>query len=125
MAAEEIAIGIRVAGEVRAGGDGLERARALTTDILRELLKRGIRSVYIEGGAVTTSRFLNEGNVDVLQVHVAPMILGSGLSSFRLPPVPDVASSLWLADHAYTPVDDGMMIVGTVAPSGGGPAGAS
>lgn len=86
-----------------------------TSAILRELLARGIRSVYIEGGALTTSRFLGEGNVDVLQVHIAPLILGSGLSSFRLPPVPDVASSLRLAYHAFTPVDDGMMIVGTVA----------
>jgi diaminohydroxyphosphoribosylaminopyrimidine deaminase / 5-amino-6-(5-phosphoribosylamino)uracil reductase len=89
-----------------------------TSDILRELLKHGIRSVYIEGGALTTSRFLGEGNVDVIQVHIAPMILGSGLSSFRLPPVPDVASSFRLADHAFTPVDDGMMIVGTVARPG-------
>jgi len=86
-----------------------------TFDILRELLKRGIRSVYIEGGALTTSRFLGEGNVDVVQIHIAPMILGSGLSSFGLPPVPDVASSFRLADHAFTPVDDGMMIVGAVA----------
>ena len=86
-----------------------------TTDVLRELLKRGIRSVYIEGGALTTSRFLGEGNVDVVQVHIAPLILGSGLSSFRLPPVPDVASSLRLASHAFVPIDDGMMIIGAVA----------
>jgi diaminohydroxyphosphoribosylaminopyrimidine deaminase/5-amino-6-(5-phosphoribosylamino)uracil reductase len=88
-----------------------------TSEILRELMARGIRSVYIEGGALTTSRFLSEGNVDVVQVHIAPVILGSGLVSFRLPPVPDVASSLRLVDHAFTPVDDGMMIVGTVAPA--------
>lgn len=90
-----------------------------TSAILRELLARGIRSVYIEGGARTASRFLGEGNVDVLQVHISPVILGSGLSSFRLPPVPDVASSLRLAYHAFTPVDDGMMIVGTLARSAG------
>jgi diaminohydroxyphosphoribosylaminopyrimidine deaminase/5-amino-6-(5-phosphoribosylamino)uracil reductase len=78
-------------------------------------MARGIRSVYIEGGALTTSRFLGEGNVDVLQVHISPLIMGSGLSSFRLPPVPDVVSSLRLAYHAFMPVDDGMMIVGTVA----------
>ncbi len=86
-----------------------------TAAILRELMARGIRSVYIEGGALTTSRFLSEGNVDVLQVHISPLILGSGLTSFRLPPVSEVASSLRLAYHAFTPVDDGMMIVGTVA----------
>lgn len=89
-----------------------------TSAILRELLARRIRSVYIEGGAVTTSLFLGEGNVDVVQVNIAPVILGSGLVSFRLPAAPDVASSLRLEDHVYTPVDDGMMIVGTVAPSG-------
>ncbi len=86
-----------------------------TSDILRELFERGIRSVYIEGGALTTSRFLGEGNVDIVQVHIAPMILGSGLTAFRLPPVPDVASSFRFSDHDFTPVDDGIMIVGTVA----------
>ncbi len=95
-----------------------------TSAILRELMARGIRSVYIEGGALTTSRFLGEGNVDVLQVHISPLILGSGLTSFQLPPVSDVGSSLRLAYHAFTPVDDGMMIVGTVArPAGPGAAG--
>lgn len=93
-----------------------------TSSILRELLARGIRSVYIEGGALTTSRFLGEGNIDVVQIHISPLILGSGLSAFRLPPVPDIASSLRLATHAFTPVDDGMMIVGTVARPAG-PAG--
>lgn len=90
-----------------------------TAAILQELLRRGIRSVYIEGGAVTTSRFIREGQVDVVQVHIAPLILGSGLVSFRLPPVADVASSLRLADPAFTPVDDGVMIVGTIAPPAG------
>ena len=90
-----------------------------TSAILRELMARGIRSVYIEGGALTTSRFLGEGNVDVLQVHISPLILGSGLTSFRLPPVPDVASSIHLAYHTFTPVDDGMMLVGTIARPGG------
>jgi diaminohydroxyphosphoribosylaminopyrimidine deaminase/5-amino-6-(5-phosphoribosylamino)uracil reductase len=90
-----------------------------TFEILRELMKRGLRSVYIEGGALTTSRFLAEGNIDVVQVHIAPMILGSGLSSFRLAPVANVASSLRLLHHAFTPVDDGMMIVGTVDRPGG------
>jgi diaminohydroxyphosphoribosylaminopyrimidine deaminase/5-amino-6-(5-phosphoribosylamino)uracil reductase len=86
-----------------------------TAAILGELLARGVHSVYIEGGALTTSRFLDEGTLDVVQVHIAPMILGSGLVSFRLPPVTDVGSSLRLAGHAFTPVDDGMMIVGAVA----------
>jgi diaminohydroxyphosphoribosylaminopyrimidine deaminase/5-amino-6-(5-phosphoribosylamino)uracil reductase len=90
-----------------------------TSEILRELLKRGIQSVYIEGGALTTSRFLGDGNIDVLQVHISPFIFGSGLSPFLLPPIRDVASSLRLADHAFTPVDDGMMIVGTPARPGG------
>ena len=90
-----------------------------TSLILRALFERGIRSVYIEGGALTTSRFLGEGNLDVLQVHISPFILGSGLSAFRLPPVRRISSSLRLADHVFTPVDDGMMIVGTVASPAG------
>jgi diaminohydroxyphosphoribosylaminopyrimidine deaminase/5-amino-6-(5-phosphoribosylamino)uracil reductase len=58
--------------------------------ILHCLAARGVRSLYLEGGATTLSSFLHAGCVDLLQVHVAPMVLGSGLPSFTLPPVDHV-----------------------------------
>lgn len=91
-----------------------------TALLLKTLYDNGILSVYIEGGAITASRFLREGTLDVLQVHIAPFILGSGIQAFRLPPVRRIRSSVKLGPHVFTPVDDGMMLIGAVdyAPPG-------
>ncbi|MBL8751960.1 MAG: RibD family protein [Planctomycetes bacterium] len=55
--------------------------------ILAELARRGVHSIYLEGGARTLSSFLTEDALDLLQVHIAPIVLGSGLTSFDLPEV--------------------------------------
>jgi diaminohydroxyphosphoribosylaminopyrimidine deaminase/5-amino-6-(5-phosphoribosylamino)uracil reductase len=55
--------------------------------ILAALAERGFRRVLIEGGANTISRFLAAKCLDRLHVMVAPIILGSGRSSFALPPI--------------------------------------
>jgi riboflavin biosynthesis pyrimidine reductase len=90
--------------------------RIATAAILAELYRNGVLSVYIEGGATTTSRFLAEGNIDVLQLHISPMIIGPGVSSFTSPSIDSVAESVRFGPHAYRPVGDGMMFVGRVAP---------
>ena len=56
-------------------------------DILATLAERGLRRILIEGGADTVSRFLAAKCLDRLHVMVAPIILGSGRSSFVLPPI--------------------------------------
>jgi diaminohydroxyphosphoribosylaminopyrimidine deaminase / 5-amino-6-(5-phosphoribosylamino)uracil reductase len=55
--------------------------------ILAALRARGVHSLYLEGGACTLSSFLQAGCLDLLQIHVAPIVLGSGLPSFQLPPL--------------------------------------
>ena len=71
--------------------------------ILAALRARGIHSIYLEGGAGILSSFLQAQAIDLLQIHIASMILGAGLPSLRLPAV----------DH----VDDGIsgLLVRTVA----------
>lgn len=58
--------------------------------ILAALAERGIHSIYLEGGATTVSSFLQADAIDLLQVHIAAMLLGSGLSGFSLPVVEHV-----------------------------------
>ena len=58
--------------------------------VLEALSERGIHSIYLEGGAKTVSSFLGASAIDILQVHIASMVLGSGLSSFSLPEVEHV-----------------------------------
>ena len=68
--------------------------------VLTALHATGIRSLYLEGGANVLSSFLHANCIDVLQVHIASMLLGSGLPSFRLPPVDHVRHGLTFAvDH--------------------------
>ena len=55
--------------------------------ILAALAECGFRRVLIEGGANTVSRFLAAHCLDRLHIMVAPIILGSGRTSFSLPPI--------------------------------------
>lgn len=55
--------------------------------ILQVLSDFGLRKVFIEGGGVTVSAFLNAGLLDRLHVMVAPMIIGSGRPAFSLPEI--------------------------------------
>jgi diaminohydroxyphosphoribosylaminopyrimidine deaminase/5-amino-6-(5-phosphoribosylamino)uracil reductase len=43
---------------------------------LRELQRRGIRSLFVEGGPTLASAFLSAGLVDELLVYLAPTLLG-------------------------------------------------
>jgi riboflavin-specific deaminase-like protein len=88
-----------------------------TGRILKELYKRGIHSVYIEGGAITVSRFLQENNLDIVQVHISPLILGPGLTGFLLPPVHKISQALRFKTLSYTLVDDGVMFTGVPMPA--------
>jgi diaminohydroxyphosphoribosylaminopyrimidine deaminase/5-amino-6-(5-phosphoribosylamino)uracil reductase len=85
-----------------------------SVQILKALYQRGIYSVYIEGGAITTSHFLRERCLDVVQLHISPMVLGSGVPAFSLPPIQRVTDSLRFVSSLYVPVDDGMMFIGSL-----------
>jgi riboflavin-specific deaminase-like protein len=62
--------------------------------VLAELRRRGLRWIFIEGGGVTVSRFLAEGQLDRLQLVLAPVLLGSGRPSLLLPEIADPARGL-------------------------------
>jgi diaminohydroxyphosphoribosylaminopyrimidine deaminase / 5-amino-6-(5-phosphoribosylamino)uracil reductase len=70
-------------------------------EIVRALAARGFRRLLIEGGANTVSRFLAAGCLDRLHVVVAPIILGSGRSSFALPPIERVDQALRAPVHVH------------------------
>jgi len=99
-----------------------QRIRALVLDringiikgseILKSLYSQGIHSVYIEGGSFTTSHFLEDESVDVLQLHVSPLMLGSGINSFNLPVIQNISSAVQFRDSKFLPVDKGIMFIG-------------
>jgi diaminohydroxyphosphoribosylaminopyrimidine deaminase / 5-amino-6-(5-phosphoribosylamino)uracil reductase len=109
-------------GAGRASSDQVQHVVLPSTDgristraILEALYRNDILSVYIEGGAITTSRFLAERNIDVLQLHISPMIIGPGVSAFGCPSIESVAESVRFGPHVYRSIGDGIMFVGRVA----------
>jgi riboflavin-specific deaminase-like protein len=54
--------------------------------VLRELRRRGCHRIFVEGGGVTVSMFLEANLLDRLQIAIAPMLIGDGRPAIRLPP---------------------------------------
>ena len=80
--------------------------------ILALLYQLGIHSVYIEGGAKTTSHFLNHNRIDILQLHIAPLLFGSGKSGITLPTIQMVQEAHQFDYFHFQPFGDSMMFTG-------------
>ncbi|GGP46275.1 bifunctional diaminohydroxyphosphoribosylaminopyrimidine deaminase/5-amino-6-(5-phosphoribosylamino)uracil reductase RibD [Saccharothrix coeruleofusca] len=52
-------------------------------DVLAELLARGVRGVFLEGGPTLAGSFIARGLVDRVVNYVAPALLGSGKSGLQ------------------------------------------
>ena len=90
----EAARGAERHGQAEIVGIEAREGRLSITALLAELARRGLGRVFIEGGGVTVSRFLQAGALTRLQVAVAPMVLGSGRPSFVLPAIETLAEAL-------------------------------
>lgn len=65
--------------EVSADGGRLD-----LEELLEQLHARGCWRVFVEGGGVTVSAFLEAGLLDRLHVAVAPLLIGNGRPAIRL-----------------------------------------
>lgn len=62
------------------------QGRPCPNAVLEALAARGLRCVFVEGGGVTVSRFIEAGRVDRLHLIVAPVLTGTGRPGLQLPP---------------------------------------
>lgn len=83
-------------------------------ELLRFLFERGIYSVYIEGGSTTTSGFMEEKATDIVQLHISPMIFGSGVNSYNLPEIASVQQAVQFDNFFFCPMGNTYMFVGTL-----------
>ena len=78
------------ANETRLGhaeGVGLDEAPGPAMGELIALLRaRGCVRIFVEGGGVTVSAFLEAGLLDRLQIAIAPLLIGDGRPAIRLAP---------------------------------------
>lgn len=66
---------------------GLDEARGPAMVQLIALLRaRGCVRIFVEGGGVTVSAFLEAGLLDRLQIAIAPLLIGDGRPAIRLAP---------------------------------------
>jgi riboflavin-specific deaminase-like protein len=81
IAPDESHMGCAVIAAIDEGAPGDEAAQAL-----RLLRDRGCARVFVEGGGVTVSRFLEADLLDRLQIAIAPVLIGEGRPTVRLAP---------------------------------------
>jgi diaminohydroxyphosphoribosylaminopyrimidine deaminase/5-amino-6-(5-phosphoribosylamino)uracil reductase len=81
-------------------------------EILKSLYQQNIYSIYLEGGAKTTSTFINSKAVDILQLHIAPLIFGSGKASIELPTIEAVKEAISFKEFHFLPFGDHIMFTG-------------
>lgn len=62
----------------------VEQGRIDLRELLAHLHARGCWRVFVEGGGVTVSSFLEAGLLDRLHVAVAPLLIGNGRPAIRL-----------------------------------------
>ena len=53
--------------------------------LLDALAERGLPVVFVEGGGVTVSRFVQQGCMDRLHLSIAPLVIGGGRPGLSLP----------------------------------------
>ena len=70
-----------VAGIGESAGGGIDIA-----EVGHLLHARGCRRVFVEGGGVTVSMFLQANLLDPLHVAIAPLLIGNGRPAIRLTP---------------------------------------
>ena len=62
------------------------RSDAALAEVFADLRRRGCPRIFVEGGGVTVSAFLQAGLLDRLHVAIAPLIIGDGRPAIRLAP---------------------------------------
>ena len=93
-------------GRARVIGVQEQEGRLSPRAIIDALGAEGLNRIFIEGGGMTISRFLEAGALDRLQITVAPVILGSGRPSISLPEIDTVADGLRPAMRQFRLGDD-------------------
>lgn len=82
--------------------------------LMEELYKENIYLVYIEGGGVTISGFVRSKSLNILQLHYAPILMGSGIPCITLPEISEVGHAISFVDHQMDKMEDEWMFTGVI-----------
>ncbi|MGW4469146.1 bifunctional diaminohydroxyphosphoribosylaminopyrimidine deaminase/5-amino-6-(5-phosphoribosylamino)uracil reductase RibD [Nonomuraea sp. NPDC004354] len=78
--------------------------------LLAELARRGVVSVFLEGGATLAGSFMREGLIDRVVAYLAPALLGSGGAALGQAGVRTIADTHRLVFEEVTPIGTDLRI---------------
>lgn len=84
----------------------LEAERLSLPELLSSLAVRGLRRIFVEGGGVTLSHFVQARCLDRLHVTVCPVLIGRGRPGLSLPGVERLDQALRPATRRFTLGED-------------------
>jgi diaminohydroxyphosphoribosylaminopyrimidine deaminase/5-amino-6-(5-phosphoribosylamino)uracil reductase len=84
------------------------------TDALRKLGRREISSLLLEGGPTLAGVALAAGQIDRVEIFVAPMIIGGGRAAIDGPGAASVADAARVPGMVATPVGQDVLMSGTI-----------
>jgi len=93
-------------GDAKAIGVPHDGERLLLQEVVRHLHERGLFGLFIEGGGLTVSAFLEAGLLDRLHIAIAPLIIGSGRPGITLPAIEDLSLGLRPRHRRYAMGED-------------------
>jgi riboflavin-specific deaminase-like protein len=99
-----------------------DTGRPAVARLLSALHARGCHRVFVEGGGVTVSAFLQEGLLDRLQMAVAPLLVGNGKPAIRLEPKAVLSDCARPAYRVYRMGGDVLFDCDLTGPRSGSPA---
>jgi diaminohydroxyphosphoribosylaminopyrimidine deaminase/5-amino-6-(5-phosphoribosylamino)uracil reductase len=79
--------------------------------LVRELGRRGINELHVEGGFKLNGSLVKAGLVDELLVYLAPILIGEAQGMVHLPALADLAHARRLAFHEVTQVGEDVRIL--------------
>lgn len=80
--------------------------RFSATELAKALIEINIRHLFVEGGANLISGLLSEEAIHVLQIHIAPVIFGSGKDAITLPEIDDLKKAISSSNVQFFKLDD-------------------
>jgi len=85
---------------------GMDGERLSLSELLSVLAARGLRRIFVEGGGVTLSHFIQAGCLDRLHVTVCPVLIGCGRPGISLPGVVRLEQALRPVTRRFTLGED-------------------
>ncbi|WP_158525392.1 RibD family protein [Glaciecola sp. KUL10] len=82
------------------------------SDCLVQLKREGIHSILVEGGPTTVKTFMQTNTINWLQLHIAPMVFGSGQAFVDLPEISSVNQACEMRNVYYSQMGDAIMVTG-------------